>query len=53
MADRKITLDDFEKHLVTQALKQAGGNQTEAARILQVGRDRVRYQVAKHGLIQK
>ncbi len=47
---RKTSLDEFEKRLVAQALNQAGGNQTEAARILQVSRDRMRSKIAKHGL---
>lgn len=50
---RKTSLDDFEKRLVAQALKQAGGNQTEAARILQVSRDRIRSKISKHGLSQE
>jgi DNA-binding protein Fis len=51
-ARHKISFDDFEKGLVAQALKRAGGNQTEAARILQVSRDSIRSKIAKHGLNQ-
>ena len=47
---RKASLDDSEKRLVAKALAQAGGNQTEAARLLQVSRDRLRYKIAKHRL---
>jgi DNA-binding NtrC family response regulator len=50
---RDASLDDSEKRLVMRALAQADGNQTEAARILQVSRDRLRYKIAKHGLIRK
>jgi DNA-binding NtrC family response regulator len=45
-----ISLDEFEKRLVAEALERAGGNQTKAAHILQVSRDKVRYKMAKHGL---
>jgi DNA-binding protein Fis len=45
-----ISFDEFEKRLVEQALKRAGGNQTEAARILHLTRDRMRGKIAKHGL---
>ncbi|MGP0074225.1 MAG: sigma-54-dependent transcriptional regulator [Bryobacteraceae bacterium] len=39
-----------ERSLVVRALQQAGGNQTEAARILHISRDRLRYKVKKHRL---
>jgi DNA-binding protein Fis len=45
-----ISFDEIEKRLVEQALKRTGGNQTEAARILQLTRDRMRAKIAKHGL---
>jgi len=48
--NREISLRDFEKQLIAQALARAGGNQTKAAHILQVSRDTVRYKMAKHGL---
>jgi DNA-binding NtrC family response regulator len=51
--DGTTSLDECERHLIAQALERAGGNQTNAARILQVSRDRLRYKMAKHGLIQK
>jgi DNA-binding protein Fis len=50
---RALSLDEFEKRLVTEALERAGGNQTKAAHILQVSRDKVRYKMAKHGLDRK
>jgi DNA-binding NtrC family response regulator len=46
-AHHKISFDDFEKRLVAQALRRAGGNQTEAGRILQLSRDRVRAKIAQ------
>jgi DNA-binding NtrC family response regulator len=51
-AHHEISFDDFEKRLVTQALRRAGGNQTEAARILRLSRDSIRSKIAKHGLNQ-
>ncbi len=33
-----------------RALEKAGGNQTHAARILSISRDRLRYKVKKHNL---
>ena len=45
-----LSLDEFEKRLVAEALERAGGNQTKAAHILHVSRDKVRYKMAKHGL---
>lgn len=45
-----LSLNDNEKRLVSEALHRAEGNQSEAARILKVSRDKVRYKMAKHGL---
>ena len=39
-----------ERLLVMRALESAGGNQTEAARILRISRDRLRYKIKKHNL---
>ena len=49
-ANYDISFDEFEKRLVEQALKRAGGNQTEAARILHLTRDRMRAKIARHAL---
>src|SRR5580693_2054786 len=46
-------LDEFEKRLVVEALERAGGNQSRAAQILQVSRNKVCYKMAKHGLSRK
>jgi len=50
---RDLSLNNNEKRLVSEALHRAEGNQTEAARILKVSRDQVRYKIAKHGLKRK
>jgi DNA-binding protein Fis len=45
-----LSLEDNERRLVTQALEKTGGNQTQAARLLQVTRDTLRYKMKKYGL---
>lgn len=45
-----LSLNDHEKRILAEALHRADGNQSEAARILKVSRDIVRYKIAKHGL---
>ena len=48
---------DFEKlralegRLLRQALERTHGNQTQAARLLNLSRDRLRYRLEKHGLL--
>jgi transcriptional regulator with PAS, ATPase and Fis domain len=44
------SLEDQEKKLVSAALTRAGGNQSEAARELRIGRDALRYKMKKFGL---
>ena len=44
------TLAANEKQLIANALASARGNQSEAARILRIGRDALRYKIIKHGL---
>jgi DNA-binding NtrC family response regulator len=45
------SLEEHEKRLVTEALAQAGGNQSKAARQLRIGRDALRYKMKKFGLL--
>jgi DNA-binding NtrC family response regulator len=45
-----VNLDEVERQLVTQALERAGGNQTQAAQLLGINRDQVRYRIEKFGL---
>ena len=42
-----ISLAQWERAMIEQALKEAGGNQAKAARLLGVSRDTLRYRVAK------
>jgi DNA-binding NtrC family response regulator len=44
------SFEAHEKELLAEALEKAGGNQSEAARILRISRDRMRYKMAKHNL---
>ena len=45
------SLEEHEKRLVEDALYQAEGNQSEAARQLRIGRDALRYKMKKFGLL--
>jgi DNA-binding NtrC family response regulator len=44
------TLEGQELVLITRALETARGNQSHAARILRISRDRLRYKIKKHNL---
>ena len=44
------SLESHERQLVADALARANGNQSEAARLLRVGRDALRYKMKRHGL---
>lgn len=41
----------LEKHLLAQALERTGNNQSQAAKLLNLSRDRLRYRLQKHGLL--
>jgi transcriptional regulator with PAS, ATPase and Fis domain len=45
------TFESHEKRLLADALDKAGGNQSQAARELRIGRDALRYKMRKHGLL--
>lgn len=45
------TLQDTERRLIMDALAKTSGNQSEAARLLRIGRDALRYKMRKHGLV--
>lgn len=45
------TFGEHEKHVIAAALLRAGGNQTQAARALDIGRDALRYKLRKYGLL--
>lgn len=48
--DGSGSFEDHEKGLLVDALERAGGNQSEAARILRISRDRMRYKMVKYNL---
>ena len=43
-------LENTERHLIADALAKAFGNQSEAARLLRIGRDALRYKMKKYDL---
>jgi DNA-binding NtrC family response regulator len=45
------SLEEIERALVELALRQSGGNQTHAARLLDISRDALRYKMKKFGLM--
>jgi len=47
-----ISLEKVEEALVKQALKMTGGNQTKAARLLDISRDALRYRMQKFGILE-
>jgi DNA-binding NtrC family response regulator len=49
-ASEPDALEKQERHMVMQAMEAAGGNQSEAARILRIGRDALRYKLKKYNL---
>jgi DNA-binding NtrC family response regulator len=44
------TLEEQERLLIVRALEASGGNQSQAARLLRIGRDALRYKLKKHNL---
>lgn len=45
-----LSLEAQEAELLREALRRANGNQTQAARLLSITRDTLRYKIKKHGL---
>lgn len=45
-----LTLDAVEEMFVRNAMARAGGNQSKAARLLDIGRDALRYKLKKFGI---
>lgn len=48
--EKDLSLEEQERLLLVSALERAGGNQSRAARILRISRDRMRYKMSKHNL---
>jgi DNA-binding NtrC family response regulator len=51
MAQPDESFESHEKRLLAEALERAGGNQSQAARELRIGRDALRYKMRKHSLL--
>jgi DNA-binding NtrC family response regulator len=49
--DGGTSLEEVERALVEMALRQASGNQTHAAKLLDISRDALRYKMKKFGLM--
>jgi DNA-binding NtrC family response regulator len=49
--DEGISLEEVERELLARALEKAGGNQSRAARLLNVSRKTLIYRLEKYGLI--
>ena len=47
------SLEAVERELIEMALKQSGGNQTRAARLLGISRDTLRYRIKKFELTKR
>ena len=45
-----MTLDQWEDDMIREALKRAGGNQSQAARLLGLSRNALRYRLSKIGI---
>jgi two-component system, NtrC family, response regulator AtoC len=48
-----LSLYDLEKRALEQALSKAGNNQSQAAKILKITRDTLRYRMKKYGLLDR
>lgn len=48
--DLEDVVVDLERHYIVEALKRTGGNQTEAAALLSISRDQLRYRLEKYQL---
>jgi DNA-binding NtrC family response regulator len=50
LPDGGLSLDAVERSLIVQALERADGNKTQAAKLLDISYDSLRYQIKKFGL---
>jgi DNA-binding NtrC family response regulator len=50
LPEKGISLEQLEKDLIEQALKRTDNNQTQAAKLLGISYDSLRYQIKKFGL---
>ena len=45
-----VTLDDHERQVIREALRRANGNKSQAARLLGLTRNALRYRLSQMGL---
>jgi DNA-binding NtrC family response regulator len=45
-----VTLEQFEDEIIKEALRRAGGNKSQAARLLGLSRNALRYRLSKMGV---
>ncbi|MEQ8763672.1 MAG: helix-turn-helix domain-containing protein [Planctomycetota bacterium] len=50
LPDDGVVLEELERDLIVQALERTGGNQTQAAKLLGINRDQIRYRMEKFKL---
>ena len=50
LPDQGISLEALEKHLILQALEKSSNNKTQAAKLLDISYDSLRYQLKKFGI---
>jgi len=50
LLDEQVPLEDVERRLIALALARAGGNQTQAARLLRLSRRTLQYRMEKYNL---
>jgi transcriptional regulator with PAS, ATPase and Fis domain len=50
LPEKGLSLDEVERDLIFQALEKSGGNKTQAAKLLGITYDSLRYQIKKFGL---
>jgi transcriptional regulator with PAS, ATPase and Fis domain len=48
-----LSLEEMEKEMLKVALREANGNQSQAAKLLKITRDTLRYKIKKYGLNSK
>jgi len=51
LPEEGISLEETERDLIQQALERTGNNQTQAAKLLKISYDSLRYQIKKFGLM--
>jgi len=51
LGDTGQSLDDIEKQVLTKALEKTNFNQSQAAKVLKISRDTLRYRMKKHNLL--